>query len=756
MMGRRQKARLGLLVAASLLAGACQRPGAVPLRDALATRVSVAPMMPDRVDHAAAELAAAALADDIAGAARAYAVIEANDEARVASGGAPSGLTAYALDTWNATRYPGRSYRDATEELLDRDDVPHPLRTRLERTLHDDPLVLAGERINDARQTQAARLFNSLAEPAGKAITTTAMLPYHIAMSMTAYLLEVAAQEPMSVQHRQALAHWKVFLRRYPDAKESPEVEEKVADAELDWNENRHRAAHRKAEDALDAGFPRRALFHAERGLHHSPDDLQCMAIKREANKRISARDERLLARLLPAKAAQASMPPGTRELALAILEPNGDPHAALATLPDSHPLIPEARFAAATVEGERGRDDLMNATLRELAAERGSGMARHAFTELSDPIRNPYDAFDTLRTRDKWSRALWIAVGPALNLPRDNRLATLGKWLLGLPMRLQAVVGLPLRLAAAPWNAPSPAIGETAIQARRYLALHPDGRHSNEVSLWLEDYERDRQNWLGALKVVSNRPEPDPAVVEALREQAATQAFDVAQKEQRRDLRNAMLHNVTRQFPDTESGQQAGRLARAEVEELRPHSIQISRGFLDENPGIAGPNGLGLDPTLLDGNNSNGELHPEGVRLIGGREIEISYIDADGDDEAPPERSVAEVSQNRLARIVSRLEERSFHNALIDSDDAIDPDAQRDLLFERTRLGLADSVDTRASAQAEYSYLGMRERYGMVRTRESILPFDLVLQGSLESLSLGAFPRMRAPKKTADAILYE
>ena len=197
-------------------------------------------------------------------------------------------------------------------------------------------------------------------------------------------------------------------------------------------------------------------------------------------------------------------------------------------------------------------------------------------------------------------------------------------------------------------------------------------------------------------------------------------------------------------------------KMPRSEVETLRAHSIRISRGFLEENPGVAGPDGLALDPTLLDGDNSNGELHPEGVRLIGGREIEISYVDATGDDEAAPEQRVEQVSEQRLARLVARLEERSFHNALIDADAPIDADAQRDLLFERSRLGLADSVDTRASAEAQYSYLGMRERYGMVRARESILPFDLVLQGSLETLTLGAFPRLRAPRKTPDAILYE
>ena len=49
-----------------------------------------------------------------------------------------------------------------------------------------------------------------------------------------------------------------------------------------------------------------------------------------------------------------------------------------------------------------------------------------------------------------------------------------------------------------------------------------------------------------------------------------------------------------------------------------------------------------------------------------------------------------------------------------------------------------------------------MRERYGIVRARPSILPFDLVLRGSLEDFTLGAFPRFHPPRRTADAFLYE
>jgi len=48
-----------------------------------------------------------------------------------------------------------------------------------------------------------------------------------------------------------------------------------------------------------------------------------------------------------------------------------------------------------------------------------------------------------------------------------------------------------------------------------------------------------------------------------------------------------------------------------------------------------------------------------------------------------------------------------------------------------------------------------MRERYGMVRGREALLPIELVVQGDLSSLQLGAFPRLRPPKTTPDAVLY-
>ena len=51
--------------------------------------------------------------------------------------------------------------------------------------------------------------------------------------------------------------------------------------------------------------------------------------------------------------------------------------------------------------------------------------------------------------------------------------------------------------------------------------------------------------------------------------------------------------------------------------------------------------------------------------------------------------------------------------------------------------------------------FLGSSEKHGAVRRRASLLPVELVLQGGLEDLVLGAFPRVVLPPETPDAFLY-
>jgi hypothetical protein len=214
-------------------------------------------------------------------------------------------------------------------------------------------------------------------------------------------------------------------------------------------------------------------------------------------------------------------------------------------------------------------------------------------------------------------------------------------------------------------------------------------------------------------------------------------------------------LRAVTQEFAGTPASHLAGIAIRDELDAATPHHVRISRGFLIENPEAAGPRGFGIRPEILDDDASNSELHPQGMALLGGREVEFYYVGPSGDDKAPPLTVRETISQERIARIVSALEEEYYENSLVDADDPVEADARREAFFERARLGLPTDATNRPSASANFAYEGLRERYGVVRSRKSILPFDLVVKGSLTDFSFGAFPRIREPRQTPDAFLY-
>ncbi len=222
-----------------------------------------------------------------------------------------------------------------------------------------------------------------------------------------------------------------------------------------------------------------------------------------------------------------------------------------------------------------------------------------------------------------------------------------------------------------------------------------------------------------------------------------------------RSDQRSSVLRGIVTEFPDSEGGRDAGMKAREDLEQASPQHIRITRGFLLENPAVAGEAGLGLNPVLLNGDLRDGELHADGVVLRGGRLLEILLIAEGRDEDAPPVSRVREISQRRLTQLTAALDEAVLGNSLVDAGAGFASDANRETYLEQARLGLTDDPDLRATAESTFVYQSLRERYGMVRGRDSILPFDLVFRGSLGDFTLGAFPRWRPPPETDDAFLY-
>jgi hypothetical protein len=320
----------------------------------------------------------------------------------------------------------------------------------------------------------------------------------------------------------------------------------------------------------------------------------------------------------------------------------------------------------------------------------------------------------------------------------------------------VESLMGSPMRLIQMPWMKSLPAASRTAHYGHRYLERFPDGEHATEVSKWIEGFETKRGNHVGAYRIAERRSNSTIEELDEYRKQASEQALAAAMRAERRDVRLSTLRAVNQEFADTEAGHAAGIAIRREILDASPHRVRISRGFLLENPRVASSNGIGIRPELLDGDASNGELHPDGMALLGGRDVEFYYVGSSGNDKHPPKVKRETISQERLARIVSSLEEEYYENSLLDADDPVQADSRREAFFERARLGLPTADKQRPSASANFAYRGLRERYGMVRSRGSILPFDIVIKGSLTDLSLGAYPRIREPRKTPDAFLYK
>lgn len=765
----------------ALCAGCATGASAPPARP-LEPLPSLGARAPEAGDRAARDLALALLASDREVAAQAVRSIEALDAARAAQGEAATGLLPWALDARNALIEERPRWRNAQAELLKRGDLHPALRRRVEADVDSDPLALADARLREARLRRWGGALNLLSRALGLGLANPTVLPVHTAEALLQLGLREHLADDLSTGERQALAHWKRFVEENPEAGQAAELLERLEAGQLRWLENESARSLRRARRALRAGDAARAAAHAERALRYAPDSQRArklLAQARSAQTRRAAALHRSLAaapdavqanaagagRARPAESGAAeSTAPAQAEAAEAallhaLLLPDGDIESAARGLLSAAPRGPradEARFALALAAAERGDESGRWQLLRGLARQNldRSNMARHAAALVNGAASNPYRAFRVAHRADQADRMRWLLFGPLAGGARDRDLPRPVEWLVETPTLLAVALGLPIRLLRFPFlrggrRAP-------AVMARRYLEQYPDGERAGGLRQWLLEHEEARGNYVGALQLAEAGGLRSEVARAALRERAAGQALEASLRERRRNVRMQLLAAVARSFAGSEGGRRAGRALRREIAEATPQRIRVSRAFLLENPSVAGPQGLALRPGLLDGDPQNGELHPEGLRFLGGRIMELAFLGPSGRAKDEPVRKRERIGEERLARAVAQLEEVSLHALRSDPDARPEHDAGRDLYFERARLGAVERPDLRPGAHSSYSYLSARERHGAVRARESILPVELVLQGSFDDFALGAFPRIRLPRKTPDAALYE
>lgn len=742
--------RAALAGALCLALTACQS-APTPLGSATAPLPLESAYVPDDFDRTLRDLAEALLGSNEKRADRALGHLAALELENVQGGAEPTGTVAYALDARHSLIEDPIARRRLTVWLLHRDDVPAALRSRLESQVEDDPLRLAHQRLADSRTRRYGRAFNRIVGAVGRSFSDTTMMAFRLVNAVLDVAVAEHMEDALPLEERQALALRKQYIELHPGSPDALALLNDVEKAQRRWYRTQRDRTMQAGRSALEAGDPARAALLAERALRYQPEDSQAMELLDRANEEVAEQHAALSYSL----AAPPALPVGEREGRLARALLGAEPIAAASQsvfAGDPTDFDDEASYGLAIAARTTGQEDLMWERLEEISDDTSDNMSRHARSLRASPEQNPLRMWRKARMRGITDRLKWLAFGPLHQGPRERYLPTPVEWLLEIPTLFPVITGFPNRLLRLPFidsQRRSP-----GVFARRYLERFPNGEHAAEIREWLQGYEESRGNYVGALEVAKVRPDEDEEDLAELSEKAAEQGLEFALSQPDLADRAALLRQVGIRFEGTEAGREAVYELRQTMMEASPQLIRISRGFLEENPEIAGPRALALRPELMDDDVRNGELHPEGIAFLGAGVLELSYLDEDANPRHDPVLRRQRISEERTARVVAVLEEASLHNARTDSDYPVEYDADRDLFFERARLGLTQPHPSRA-ARSSYEFRGMRERYGLVRSRDPILPVDLVIQGSFDDMSLGAFPRIRMPKLTPDAFLY-
>lgn len=627
-----------------------------------------------RIGDAVHRALTARLAGDVAGTQSAAAAIDTWDIQRQDAGQRPTGL-ADQMQFLAGSLATTRDLRRANLEAV-LDAKPDPvLETIARHQLESEDGAAAGRLLDDDRHDRRANLVNDAIRPLGSLSPATALVavnPFLMAGSALDSVVTTAVNlwnyDRLSSREREALARYRALLERDPHTRDAPEIVEALRKL----GEKRAAAlcedTVERVDAALDAGDLDAARFYvaSARQLDGCDDDMEkpreqlAEALARDAAGRERAGWPADEPRLPTSPEEQAAW---ERLLQASVTGNSADMRASaqrLLAANDDGPLAPGAQLALAVAQDRSGHRPEARDTLEDIAGD-DSGSARIAAAALESPDYARLAGLDAAETQHSREVAKYVLLGGM-----DGRSALYGAAQIGAQgvdaaqsFGILNFVGMATRAWQA-WRSDPASNQEIIDRGEQFLAREPNAPEVSDVHERLSGaYERER-NYERALMHHLATTAPDADRTAKLKDELAQQLMQDAADSPAAPL---LFQAIVEQFPDTEAAEKA-----REVLKKGPAmgELPLDRALLEANPTLLGPGGLDLPPTLLDGDEDNGELTERGVTL-NARGLKLHLYDDDAeDDERTEERPLP---PDAVARVQTAAEAALYQQLVTKGD---------------------------------------------------------------------------------------
>ena len=543
-----------------------------------------------------------------------------------------TGLTERALDLTNNTIQDRQRYLAAQEAALKNASTPDR-KKYLQSIINNDDLNQADDLMRQSSTNQWGGIVNRMLSSVDLAGVASGNYIGAAAETVISQLYALADRD-MAIEERRALARHLDHLKRFPNDPRNLEILRQVEGIEGKKKSVLIKKQLARGDEALGKGELERALFYYETASFIDPESKSAERALQKATKLYQEQQE-IRNKGLASGGKEGSFSSDQEQdveqllNALSLRDPALIERQSIDVGKKHHgkPLGDTALDTEAVALELRGQHEAAKRIIDQLArSSKNPDLQRRAAALLGSPEYNLLGSFKDARNDRNIESVKYVLLGE--DLLKKNLIYAAGAMAAAGPAggaTLGAINAMMLGNNLVKVISNNPISAQPVIDSGvAYIRNHPTSENASEVYTVLADAYAERGMFDKAVSFHQLAGAP-PEQIATLKEKAATAMLNAATKSKGRGTQQYYLTTIIDEYPESPAAAEATKKLAALVKSNN-QGLRMSKQFLVENPELYGPNGLGLKPSLFDGNPNNMELAERGVNLLDDNEILIHY----------------------------------------------------------------------------------------------------------------------------------